>query len=125
MLPELEEYDWKEAFAYAGDVTGTNGNALPVQARFTTPVSTDPIMREDVVEIKHSSDGENDARDWIMVGKVKDGRWFFLAAGCDYTGWDCQAGGVCTVASTYEDIVRWGLGASDRERFRLALTDQE
>jgi hypothetical protein len=126
MLPELEDYDWKEAFAYAGDPTGTNRTAMPIQARFTEgTVSTTPILREDVTEIKHSSNGENDERAWIMVGKVKDGRWFFLCAGCDYTGWDCQAGGTCIVASTYEEVVRWGLGSSDRERFGLALEDPE
>lgn len=44
--------------------------------------------------------GENDCKDWIAVVEFKDGqspgneKFAVMSAGCDYTGWDCQAGGV-------------------------------
>lgn len=43
---------------------------------------------EDVVYIVKAIEGENDGADWEMVGRLKDGRWFYIHAGCDYTGWD-------------------------------------
>jgi len=37
--------------------------------------------------------GENDGPDWIWIIEFKDGTFGWLKAGCDYTGWDCQASG--------------------------------
>ena len=59
-----DDYDWKEVFNYANGYT-----------------------REDVAYIVARYDGYNDGDNWEMVGALKDGRWFYLTAGCDYTGW--------------------------------------
>lgn len=64
MLEELESYDWECAFNEGG------------------------LDREDVASIIAMEEGENDGANWIMIGKLKDGRYFWLSAGCDYTGWD-------------------------------------
>ncbi len=77
MLKILDNYDWEEAFKYA-----TPRKSLPGEK-----ISTDPFDREDVVELYDIDDGINDEADWICYGKLKDGRFFALSAGCDYTGW--------------------------------------
>lgn len=46
-----------------------------------------------VVEVVAADDGENDEEDWICITKMSDGRFAVMSAGCDYTGWDCRAGG--------------------------------
>lgn len=56
----------------------------------------------------------------VVVGQLKDKRWFSLTAFCDVTGWDCVSGGTVYVASSRKDIMRFGLG--DREREQLGLT---
>lgn len=93
-----ESYDWREAFRYADD-----------------------FKIDDVKEIHGAIEGENDGDDWIIWGELKDGRWFSLSAGCDYTGWDCQAGGNSHTASSREEIVRMGMVAGTRKRFGLML----
>jgi hypothetical protein len=125
MLKELDDYSWGEAFGYAGELdTCANryGDYSKVtHVEFTTEkVHTSPFNREDVVEIIAMSEGENDGPNWLIVGHLNDGRYFSLDAGCDYTGWDCQANGFAQVAATKDDIIRLGLG--DPERKRLCLT---
>lgn len=41
----------------------------------------------DIAETLAVSDGEYDEYDWLWIGKLKDGRYAFMAAGADYTGW--------------------------------------
>jgi len=114
MQTRLEDYDWECAFAY---VSEANIRA----AHPTSKVFLVAFTRDDVVEIAHIEDGENDEKDWLCVGLLRDGRWFALAAGCDYTGWDCQASGGAAVGNTYEEVVRFGLSVDERSRLGITL----
>jgi len=80
MLEPLNNYDWEEVFKYAegGYISPAIGDDI---------VNTNGFVREDVVAILHYEDGENDCSNWEMIGFLRDGRWFFISAGCDYTGW--------------------------------------
>lgn len=101
-IQELSEsYDWTEAFSYA------NGFGI-----------------DDVAEIRNAAEGENDGDDWIIWGRLKDGRWFYLRAGCDYTGWDCQAWGDSFVAATEEELIRMGMDFGSRQRFGLKQPEE-
>ena len=106
MLPELDDYDWREAFDCG------NPPSL-VAGAFCT---TDCFNREDVVRILELSDGINDGNPWVIAGELKDGRWFYLEAWCDYTGWDCQAGGHSWVSHSLDNLVQFGLTSSGRDR---------
>lgn len=97
-LKMLDDYDWREAFCYAKGF-GT----------------------EDVVEIIDFRGGENDEANWIMYGRLKDGRYFGLSAGCDYTGWDCQASGDSVIKDTLPELLRFGLGDDERDRYGIVL----
>ena len=70
------EYDWPNVFAYGGK---------PFKAG--TEEVDKSFDLEDVAKIEGSVEGENDGDDWIAWGQLKDGRWFCVNAGCDYTGW--------------------------------------
>ena len=48
--------------------------------------------------------GENDGDDWLCLGKFKNGKFFKMFAGCDYTGWDRQASGALEIYDTYEEL---------------------
>ena len=98
MLPMLDDYDWKEAFTYAKG-----------------------FAREDVESIIDYRLGENDGVNWIMYGRLKDGRYFALEAGCDYTGWDCQASGTSIIKDTLPELLRDGLGDDERDRYGIKL----
>ena len=77
MDDRLKSYDWEEAFRYA---------AMPqVVGRAT--VSTNEFTRDDVKLIISIADGQNDGASWIGAFQLCDGRYAFLSAWCDYTGW--------------------------------------
>lgn len=118
MIEVLNDYDWSEAFEYA-DGSETRP-ALPVGL-----YDLSGFTKEDVSYIANMVEGENDGDDWIIYGMLKDGRWFYLEAGCDYTGWDCQAGGSVTIGNSKEEIERFGMGVSPRLRFGIKLEGGE
>jgi hypothetical protein len=91
-------YDWFEAFAYA------NGFGI-----------------EDLTATKYTSDGQNDGDDWVGVFLLRDGRWAYLSAGCDYTGWDCQAGGDSHICDTLDDLLLGFVGEENAKRLGLNM----
>ncbi len=42
---------------------------------------------DDVDRVFWEEEGENDGPEWAALCRLKDGRWGFVHAGCDYTGW--------------------------------------
>ena len=109
-LDELHaSYDWREAFKYA--------DAPQPCAGFDGPTTIAAI--DDVAEVVASDDGENDGPDWVGVFRLRDGRFLFLTAGCDFTGWGCQEGGSSWVAADLEALAQFGL--TDDARSRLSL----
>lgn len=114
MIHQLDDYDWEQAFCYAGG-TDKAGDARvnPVPG---SGASDAPFGREDVAIIVGLAKGENDGPNWVCAGRLADGRWFCLRAGCDYTGWDCQAGGHASVALTLGDLLRLGMDPEERQR---------
>lgn len=121
MLSELDSYDWSEVFG-----EGSGGNCTPLNPQPAPPAYAGPLTtfsREDVAEIYGQVEGECDAEDWVVYGRLKDGRYFAARGGCDYTGWDCQAGNSGDVAATRADIERFGLTAEERTRFGITLSE--
>ncbi len=96
-LDVLDSYDWREAFTYADFNIGA------------------------VAEILGMREGENDGANWLMYGRLKDGQYFYLSAGCDYTGWDCQASGFGKAEATFEEMVRMAMDEEGREAFGLKV----
>lgn len=78
--------DWRSAFEYA---SGQGyGGGTPEVAAPGLKTDTKPFDECDVAELYGLAEGENEGPEWVCYGKLKDGRYFSLAAGCDYTGWD-------------------------------------
>jgi hypothetical protein len=98
MLERIDDYNWREAFGFAGDpgrtdASGYYDGACTIEQVERVPgqqktVSNAPCLREDVETIIAIDDGENDEANWLGLFKMKDGRYLALSAGCDYTGWD-------------------------------------
>ncbi len=75
-----EDYDWQAAFSLE--------RLGPPQAAINcTGMSVAPFTIGDVAAVIDKREGENDAESWIMIGQLADGRYFYLTAWCDYTGW--------------------------------------
>lgn len=125
MLPELESHDWGEVFGYAGEPGHDRNSEGSAPLLSVPPGHPDdgkpqpPVLREDVVEIIGMRTGENDGANWLIAGRTRDGRFFYISAGCDYTGWDCRAGGHARVAPTREGLWRWAMTTEDRRALGL------
>lgn len=59
----------------------------------------------DIVESLACVSGENDGPDWHYVVKLKDGKYAYIQAGCDYTGWGCQESGTSKIGDTIEEVL--------------------
>ena len=114
----LDGYDWAEVF---GEGTGGNCTIIRPDGPVGSDVSLAPFQRCDVEYVVGQEEGENDGADWIVWGKLKDGRYFIARGGCDYTGWDCQAGNSGNVANTELQLITFGMSEDERKRFKREL----
>lgn len=126
----IRGYDWEMAFQCCGAVEDAEGswptschNTPSVSAALGSTVSAEPFQRVDVAEVIATSDGENDGANWVGVFRLKDGRFAFLSAGCDYTGWDCQSGGHAIVSHDLDHLRQFGL--DDTARGRLVFPGEQ
>ncbi len=104
--------DWPEAVKFSAE----SASALP---GYSGPVTWGA---DDIAEVLASDEGENDGPNWIALLRLKDGRLVAMSAGCDYTGWDCQAGGSSIVGGPdLEAMHRLGLDSDERDRMRITL----
>lgn len=85
--PLLRDGDWQNVFAYAGEPEAGDGSASVGAVPPGSQVAETPFSRWDVADVLGTSEGANDEQNWLVYGQLKDGRFFFLTAGCDYTGW--------------------------------------
>lgn len=115
----MDDYDWREAFACAGDSEGEHNSADVRPALPTSKVSLAHFGRVDVERVFAMREGENDERNWLCYGQLKDGRYFFLSAGCDYTGWDCQSGGCAFVSDDQSELLQFGMTADERSELGI------
>jgi hypothetical protein len=79
-----ESYDWPEVFKYA---SGAGEGGTPVAVPEGSDLSATAFDTADVERVEKAVEGDNDGPDWVAFGLLKDGRWFCVSAGCDYTGW--------------------------------------
>src|SRR5262245_39586798 len=124
-----DDYDWQRAFEYAGgglvpdsdghtmSPEGNAGGSVPHRCEGAT-CSEATFNLGDVDEVLAADAGENDGAEWVAVVKLTDGRYAYLEAGCDYTGWDCQAGGSVWVSEDLHNL--WRFGVTEGTRTRLA-----
>jgi len=103
-------YDWESALDF--------GNSRR-SAVLGSDVSTAAMTYEDVETVLASCNGESDGDDWIALFRLRDGRYAFLSAGCDRTGWECQAGGSIIFAPSYSSAFRFALTEEARGRMKL------
>lgn len=126
---DLTQYDWAEVISYAGPgcvsvALGSVASADPLVARDDDDAcgaQGQRYVRIGDVEVMAYAEGENDGANWLLVFATPDGRWWFTSAGCDFTGWDCQAGGHTIVSHSRDHLVRYAL--DDDARSRLIWKD--
>jgi hypothetical protein len=63
------------------------------------------IEPADVKEIIHYREGENDDSSWLFVLEMTDGRFAYVSAWCDYTGWGCRDGADVSYAESLDALI--------------------
>jgi hypothetical protein len=118
-LPELlVDRNWAQVFADENDGNvDKSTQVIPPGAN----VDPTPPSRTDVAEIIAAVNGENDGDDWVGLFLLKDGRYLIAEGGCDYTGWDCQAGNSLAVAGNINDAIRLGLNPEQQQRLGIRV----
>ena len=105
--------DWKYVLDYC------KREVYPTVADENVPSNGFGIF--DVEKVYARSAGCNDALDWLLFGKLKDGRYFYAEAWCDYTGWECQSGGRAHVSFNKDKLIQFGMSDKTRTRLRNAV----
>lgn len=116
--PRIDTYDWQEIFSDPNLQGKQYTRPAHVRER---KMRDEAYKAEDVAEILAMIEGESDGADWIGLFKMNDGKFMCVRAGCDYTGWDCQAGGSSDYADTLQDVIAGGLTADERDRLKDQL----
>lgn len=90
---EFDPAGWMYALnaALRGDYNVSSGTFVPPEAvPFTSKVSTNTFDENDILEVYHAADNAEveDEPTFLIVGKLKDGRFFSVRSWHDYSGWD-------------------------------------
>lgn len=110
-----EDYDWREAFLFGERVNVVLGES----------VSADGFGLDSVAEVLAADAGMNDEQSWVAILRLVDGRFAYLTAGCDNTGWDCRSDGQAFVAGSLERLWQLGVDAHEKPRLSAALSRLE
>jgi hypothetical protein len=97
----LASSDWEEAWKYAPQ----------------------DVAREDVAAVIASVEGQNDEDSWVGVFRLRDGRYLYLTAWCDYTGWGCQEEGSSDTRTDLVEVYNELCSEDDRRRLDLDPSD--
>lgn len=96
---EIGLYDWEEAFRYA-----------------------DGFKQSEVETVLYAHAESDEGYGQIEIHalfELGDGKFACLSAGCDTSGWDCQAGGEGTVHDSLDHAVTFGLTDDVRRMFGI------
>jgi hypothetical protein len=111
---DLESYDWEhiiEEYCFEPHVTPADW------AEFKQGQAAASFTINDIEHTIAYEDGDNDGPEWIAIFKLKNKKYAFVEASCDYTGWGCQESGRSYVANSLLELVRWAITPETAERF--------
>lgn len=106
MLIELESEDWAQAFVYARQAFTPGPKSYPFGG----------FVREDVKQIIGISE---DVENWLLLGELWSGDFFFLEANHDGCGWDCVTEGNAYRSSCLDDLTHW---LTDQQKKLLGIS---
>ena len=62
-------------------------------------------------------EGENDGDEWLALGELENGAYFYFTGSCDYTGFDCQGDMRLWVSNSYKNILEHAMEPRHREKY--------
>lgn len=75
----------------------------------------------DIEEVTHQFSTNSEEPDFVAIMRMKDDTWATVAAGHDYTGWDCQNYVRWSRHESLDDVITMGLTNESRRWLDLEL----
>lgn len=69
-------------------------------------------------------EGENEGDEWLALGQLENGAFFYFTGCCDYTGFDCQGDMRLWVSNSFQNILEHAMEPWHYEKY-LKQTDDE
>jgi hypothetical protein len=66
-------------------------------------------------------EGVNDEKPWLLLCQLKNQKYAYYTASCDYTGFDCCGGMSLYIANSVDTLVQMAMGDSDRTKYQRFL----
>ena len=105
VLKPIDKCEWDRGnyalHSYLNDIGDWSVRGTPQENMKT--YSTE--RKFDILSVISYSEGENEGEPWVMFGNLRDGSVFHFHASCDYTGFDCQGGGVITYSPNWTNLL--------------------
>lgn len=90
----LSDNDWDNAFCYA-------------ESEFSS---------DDVSDVIACDEGYNDGDSWVAIFLLNNGKFAYLNAWCDFTGWGCRSDGDVVIRDDLRTLVLNDVSEVDRVR---------
>lgn len=94
--------------------TGTLARCLASEAS-DAPAPTELLNHDLFEKVIFAQEGENDGDSWIIVALHQNGYYILFDASCDYTGFDCQGGGLLLYTKSASDMYEYGFDQWTRD----------
>ena len=80
-------YEDSEVFKYMGAPASQFSYEGSKPENYCKGRTIEDVDPKDIIYVPCFREGCNDEEDWVYIGATKNGVWFYVEAGCDYTGW--------------------------------------
>ena len=78
-------------------------------------------FHENIINFIWCEEGQNDEKPWLLLCQLRNGKYAYYTAYCDYTGFDCQGGMALYIASTPEILVEMAMTDAERDKYYCFL----
>ena len=73
------------------------------------------FLEENITEVYFYQNGQKDESNWYILGKLVSGYYFYMEAGCDCCGFDCQGSIQFTFSHHLINLIKFGLDNKSRK----------
>lgn len=126
VVGELNWESFDNPFSYLNDIlpsiysdTNWTINLCGLREEYASlkELITIDFLKKHMHTILFFQEGANAEENWILIGQLDNGLYYCFDAGCDYTGFDVQGGGL--LSTSYNWIVFWNMSLDTLKRSLL------
>lgn len=119
----LDLFDTEDNFEWVGAKEYKKSfEELSSMVKKNKPFTNDSLnfVLTNIDDIYFYQNGVHDEEDWYLFGKMEN-VWFFMAASCDYTGFDCRGSIRFYFSEEPYSLIKFGMTDQSRKQFTKFL----